>query len=56
MKANHQPTNGIEPETWATYRLIEKVFRLAMKDAKKGKQDAAEWLDTVAPDWKERTK
>ena len=56
MKTNHQPTNSIEPEVWATYRVIEKVFRLAMKDAKKGKQDAAEWLDTVAPDWKERTK
>ena len=51
-----QPPNGIEPETWATYRLIEKVFLLALRDARQGKRDAIEWLDTTAPDWRQRVK
>lgn len=47
-------TSSIEPETWAVYRLLEEVFRLAIKDAIAGKDDAITFLDGTFPDWERR--
>lgn len=35
------------------FDLIAGVYRQAIRDAKCGKRDAIEWLDVVAPDWRE---
>jgi len=50
------PPNGIEPETWAMFRMIAKVYTLALRDARGGSIEAISFLDTVAPDWRQRVK
>lgn len=47
-------SKNVEPETWAMYRLLEEVFRLAIKDAIAGNDDALTFLDGTFPDWEIR--
>lgn len=35
------------------FDLIAGVYRQALQDARRGKRDAIDWLDCVAPDWRE---
>ena len=36
-----------------TYALLAAVYRLAIRDAKRGDIGATEFLDITAPDWRE---
>lgn len=42
------------PTADGTFALIARVYRRALLDARRGDRQATEWLDTVAPDWRER--
>lgn len=44
--------SGIEPETWALFRLLERVIVIAVRDARKGDIGAVAFLDLIAPSWR----
>ena len=48
--------NGIEPETWALFRLLERVIVIAVRDARKGSTDAIDFLNVVRPQWRQEEK
>ena len=51
MKASDSRAQDWQIECF--YKMLAKVYRLALKEALRGKQASIDWLDCTLPDWRE---